>query len=110
MPARSLGEQHMFWRRISVLAVYEPMSYQSGYQGQNVSRFQAHHATFTVPDALADGQAGLKGVSAIDLIASREAGCGWIGIGRADGVVGCSDEAYTTTDWEPCCRPYHLAT
>lgn len=111
----------MFWRRSCVLAVvtagsvaltagladasagpplYEPASYQSGYQAQNTAGFGAYQATFTVPDAPADGQAGLTGVSVTDLAAGREAACGWLGIGPGDGVIGCNDEADTSTGWE----------
>ena len=110
----------MFWQRSSALAavstaffvimagsadasvgppVYALPGYQSGYQAQNSVGFQAYRATFTVPRAPADGQAGLAGVSITDLTAGREAACGWLGLGNANGVIGCDDEADTSTGW-----------
>jgi hypothetical protein len=110
----------MVWQRTSVLAVVAAASfaamvslanasvgppvymipgYQSGYQVQNTAGFQAYQATFTVPNAPADGQAGLTGVSVTDLTAGREASCGWLSVGPADGVIGCDDEADASTGW-----------
>jgi hypothetical protein len=110
----------MFWQRTSALAVvatdsftlmagladasvsppvYRLPGYQSGYQAQNAAGFQAYQATFTVPNAPADGQAGLTGVNITDLTAGREAACGWLGTGPADGVIGCDDEADSSTGW-----------
>jgi hypothetical protein len=110
----------VFWQRTSVVAVVAAASfalmagladasvgppvymlpdYQSGYQAQNTAGFQAYQATFTVPNAPADGQAGLTGVNITDLTAGREAACGWLGAGPADGVIGCDDEADSRTGW-----------
>jgi hypothetical protein len=110
----------MFWQRTSVLAVVTAASFalmagpagasvgppvymlpvnQSGYQAQNSVGFQAYQATFIVPNAPADGQADLTGVSITDLTAGREAACGWLGIGPADGAIGCYDEADSSTGW-----------
>jgi hypothetical protein len=33
------------------------------------------------------------------LAAGREAACGWLGAGPADGVIGCDDEADSSTGW-----------
>jgi hypothetical protein len=79
--------------------VYSLPDYQSGYQAQNSAGFQFYQATFTVPNAAADGQAGLTGVSITDPSAGREAACGWLGIGGPNGVVGGDDEADTSTGW-----------
>jgi hypothetical protein len=46
--------------------VYSLPDYQSGYQAQNSGGFQVSRATFMVPNASADGQAGLTGVSLTD--------------------------------------------
>lgn len=96
-PGLVFGGTNMFWRRTSALAVltvasfalmtgpagasvgpqlYMLPDYQSGYQVQNSAGFEAYQATFIVPDAPADGQAGLTGVSITDLAAGREAACG----------------------------------
>lgn len=114
------GGTNMFWQRTSVLAVVTATSFalmaglaaasvgppvymlpdsQSGYQAQNSAGFQAYQATFTVPNGPADRQAGLTGVSITDLTAGREAACGWLGVGPADGVIGCDDEADSSTGW-----------
>jgi hypothetical protein len=79
--------------------VYRFPGYQSGYQAQNTAGFQAYQATFAVPNAQADGQAGLAGVSMTDLTAGREAACGWLGVGPGEGVIGCDDEADSSTGW-----------
>lgn len=74
-------------------------SYRSGYQVQNSAGLHSCTATFTVPDAPADAQAGLTGGSMTALMIGRQAACGWFGIGTVSGVIGCYDEVDTGTGW-----------
>jgi hypothetical protein len=73
--------------------------YQAGYEAVDAAGFRMARTTFTVPDAGVTGQAGLDGMYLTDTNAGRAAGCGWVGARMPDGVVGCFDEADTSSGW-----------
>ena len=79
--------------------IYAGPGSQAGYQAVDSSGFRAVRTTFTVPDGVATGQAGLTGINLTDISAGRMAGCGWLGIMTPDGAIGCYDEAAPGTGW-----------
>jgi hypothetical protein len=74
-------------------AIGQPIytDYESGYQVQGLA-FQTIQSTFLVPTETGSNTGGLAGVTLTNT-GGPEASCGWLGIGTANGEIGCYDEA-----------------